>query len=124
MAASAFEKLKKAAKGVVTTGGSLVRTAGPVVSRVAGSVTSRVRGPGPGAPSTTEQAAGSDPRPPAAPVAQSPSPTPSGIARNVAKQRPVATPPRQRSTPTADDTPGDKLPPRRRPRASGEPVSE
>lgn len=110
MAASAFEKLKQAVTGVVTTGESMVRTARPVVSKAAGSVASRLRGTGPApVPGSAE---------PSAPATPSASPTPAEIAKNVAKQRPADAPPRQRSTPTADNTPGAKLPPRRRPQHS------
>jgi hypothetical protein len=106
------------------TADRVVRVAGPPLGRVAGSVMARVRGPRPPAsPATftpTKQPTKQPVRQPAKPApaptghldeAPEATPSPAVVARNIAPQRPVATPPKKRSAPKS--VPGAKLPPPR-----------
>ncbi|CAN5626043.1 hypothetical protein BH11ACT8_BH11ACT8_22450 [soil metagenome] len=113
----AFEKLKQAVTGTLTTaitvGDKAYRTAAPVVRRTAGDVFAWVR---------LDPAARETPRFPGAATdapggeaSEAPPATrinPAAVAKNIPHQRPVAKP-APRIEPDPESSPGGKLPPRR-----------
>lgn len=109
MPSPAFEKLKKTVSTTLTTaiaaGDKAYRTAAPVVRRTAEDVVAKVTHRDDQAPAGPAAA-----EPAAAPEAKV---SPASIAKNVAPERPHATPVAPEAAPDPEDSPGGKLPPRR-----------
>ncbi len=123
MPSPAFEKLKQAVTGTLSTvavmGDKAFRTAVPVVRRAAADVAARVgrqdidasEEPRAGAGAGSDAPAGAGSRPDTE-TPEHPAPNPATIAKNVAHQRPTVAPaPSPRPDP--DSSPGGKLPPPR-----------